>query len=153
MVVIPTLSLIIGGLGVIFAIRLLNATDSENLAQFAMSTSPYLTPEGPAPRERRRSSSAISSGLAEVTFGKDKFMVELSVENYTPDEVSIYCEDGKLFVVGKNEKKNHPKDTILKSFNRKFNIPDGMDGAGLKWELSKDKVLSITVPRKQSEKT
>ncbi|OXA39139.1 heat shock protein beta-1 [Folsomia candida] len=114
------------------------------------SSSHYLTPQGPVPRERRRSTSAILSGLAEVTHARDKFMVEMSVENYTPDELSIRSEDGHVFVVGKNDKKNHPNESTLKSFNRKFKMPDG---TGLSWEICKDKVLTITVPRKQIEKT
>ncbi|OXA39112.1 Heat shock protein beta-1 [Folsomia candida] len=58
----------------------------------------------------------------------------MSVENYDLEELSIRTEDGQILVVGKQRKENHAKDAALRSFTRKIAIPEGMEGAGLKWE-------------------
>lgn len=76
--------------------------------------------------------------------------VKMSVENYDLEELSIRTEDGQILVVGKQRKENHAKDAALRSFTRKIAIPEGMEGAGLKWEVNLDNILTITVPRKAS---
>jgi len=94
------------------------------------------------------SSSADISPRAKVTYDQDNFTVEFSVQDYTPEELSIKTEGDILIVVAKQESKTKAgKSVVSKQFEQRFTLPSGVNPEQISSKLSKEGVLTVTAPR------
>lgn len=80
---------------------------------------------------------------------KDKFQVNLDVQHFSPEEVSVKIADGYIVVEGKHEEKQDQHGYVSRQFVRRYALPEGTDADAVQSKLSSDGVLSITAPRKQ----
>lgn len=79
---------------------------------------------------------------------KDKFQVNLDVQHFAPEEISVKTVDGYLVVEAKHEEKQDDHGFISRSFTRRYALPEGVDADSVLSKLSSDGVLSITAPLK-----
>ncbi|XP_050669827.1 protein lethal(2)essential for life-like [Leptidea sinapis] len=77
---------------------------------------------------------------------KDKFQINLDVQHFAPEEISVKTADGFLVVDGKHEEKQDEHGFISRSFTRRYQLPEGIDEASLTSKLSSDGILSISAP-------
>eukprot|EP00092_Neocalanus_flemingeri_P011812 GFUD01012741.1.p1 GENE.GFUD01012741.1~~GFUD01012741.1.p1 ORF type:complete len:448 (-),score=148.25 GFUD01012741.1:190-1488(-) len=93
-------------------------------------------------------SSSDSSPKAKVSYDQDKFMVEFSVQDYSPEELSIKTEGDVLIVLAKQESKTKGgKSLVSKQFEQRFSLPSGVNPEKISSKLSNDGVLTVTAPR------
>lgn len=88
-------------------------------------------------------------GSSTVQANKDKFHVDLDVQQFSPEEISVKVVDRSVIVEGKHEEKQDEHGWISRQFCRRYMIPEQCDIDQVSSKLSSDGVLSITVPRKQ----
>ncbi|XP_068627059.1 protein lethal(2)essential for life-like [Battus philenor] len=83
---------------------------------------------------------------------KDKFQVNLDVQHFSPEEISVKTADGFLIVEAKHEERQDEHGFISRSFTRKYPLPEGIDADSIASKLSSDGVLSVTAPLKAPPK-
>ncbi|XP_033211418.1 protein lethal(2)essential for life-like [Belonocnema kinseyi] len=88
-------------------------------------------------------------GASTVQADKDKFMVTLDVQQFSPDEINVKVADKHVVVEAKHEEKEDEHGWISRQFLRKYLIPSQCDVDKVESHLSSDGVLTITAPRKQ----
>nr|QED40974.1 small heat shock protein [Lasioderma serricorne] len=94
------------------------------------------------------SAAAQQDSGSTVTFDKDKFQVNLDVQHFAPEEITVKTTgEGVIQVEGKHEEKQDEHGYISRQFVRKYKLPKGVDVEKVQSSLSSDGVLSITAPR------
>jgi len=94
------------------------------------------------------SSSSDSSPKAKVSYDQNKFMVEFSVKDYTPEELSIKTEGDVLIVLAKQESKTKGGTSVVsKQFEQRFSLPSGVNPEKISSKLSNEGVLTVSAPR------
>ncbi|XP_031765513.1 protein lethal(2)essential for life-like [Galleria mellonella] len=81
----------------------------------------------------------------------DKFQINLDVQHFAPDEISVKTADGYIVVEAKHEEKKDDHGYISRQFVRRYALPEGTLPETVESQLSSDGVLTITAPRKVSE--
>ncbi|CAK1540357.1 unnamed protein product [Leptosia nina] len=83
---------------------------------------------------------------------KDKFQVNLDVQHFAPEDISVKTADGFLVVEAKHDEKQDEHGFISRGFVRRYPLPEGIEESAVISKLSSDGVLSITAPLKPSPK-
>lgn len=96
---------------------------------------------------RHMAASARDFGSS-IKADKDKFQVNLDVQHFTPDEISVKTVDGYIVVEGKHEEKKDQHGFISRQFTRRYALPEGCTPETVESRLSSDGVLSVICPKK-----
>ncbi|XP_053619266.1 protein lethal(2)essential for life-like [Plodia interpunctella] len=78
---------------------------------------------------------------------KDKFQVNLDVQHFAPEEISVKTADGYIIIEGKHEEKQDEHGYVSRQFKRRYALPDGCNPETVESKLSSDGVLSVTAPK------
>ncbi|KAF2883975.1 hypothetical protein ILUMI_22203 [Ignelater luminosus] len=98
------------------------------------------------------SAAARNDAGSTVTADKDKFQVNLDVQQFKPDEITVKVSGKNTVTVeGKHEEKQDEHGFVSRHFVRRYVLPDGHDINQVMSNLSSDGVLSITAPRVAQE--
>lgn len=81
---------------------------------------------------------------------KDKFQVNLDVQHFSPEEISVKTADGYIVVEAKHEEKKDQHGYISRQFTRRYSLPDGCIPEMVESRLSSDGVLTVVAPRKMA---
>lgn len=87
-------------------------------------------------------------GTSTVEADKNKFQVDLDVQQFEPDEIDVKVVGKCVVVTAKHEDKRDEHGWISRQFERKYLIPEQCDLEQVTSRLSSDGVLTICVPRK-----
>ncbi|KAJ0171134.1 hypothetical protein K1T71_013333 [Dendrolimus kikuchii] len=79
---------------------------------------------------------------------KDKFQVNLDVQHFSPDEITVKTADGYVVIEAKHEEKKDEHGYISRQFVRRYTLPEGAESEDIVSELSSDGILKISAPRK-----
>lgn len=90
-------------------------------------------------------SSVSQNGLSN---DQHNFKVNLDVQQFKPEEVSVKVADGYIVVDGKHEERSDEHGYISRQFTRRYMIPDDVDPTTITSSLSSDGVLSVGAPKK-----
>ncbi|KAG6443603.1 protein lethal(2)essential for life [Manduca sexta] len=82
-----------------------------------------------------------------ITADKDKFQVNLDVQHFTPEEITVKTVDGFVIVEGKHEEKQDEHGYISRQFTRRYALPENCDPDTVESRLSSDGVLTVIAPR------
>ncbi|CAH0731589.1 unnamed protein product, partial [Brenthis ino] len=80
---------------------------------------------------------------------KDKFTINLDVQHFAPDEISVKTADGYVVIEAKHEEKKDEHGFVSRQFVRKYALPEGAESDNVVSQLSSDGILTITAPRKE----
>lgn len=78
---------------------------------------------------------------------KDKFQVNLDVQHFSPEEITVKTADGYIVVEGKHEERKDQHGFISRQFKRRYALPEGCAPETVESRLSSDGVLSVIAPR------
>lgn len=98
-------------------------------------------------RPWRQLATAARDVGSSIKSDKDKFQVNLDVQHFSPEEISVKTADGYIVVEGKHEEKKDDHGFISRQFTRRYALPEGCLPDAVESRLSSDGVLSITAPR------
>ncbi|XP_049883469.1 protein lethal(2)essential for life-like [Pectinophora gossypiella] len=125
----------------------LGLTPQDNLTIIAIpqTTRDYYRPW----RNLQAAAQDVGSNIKEE---KDKFQVNLDVQHFAPEEISVKTQDGYLVVEAKHEERQDEHGYIARSFVRKYPLPEGIQEESVTSKLSSDGVLTISAPLKAPPK-
>ncbi|XP_062543268.1 protein lethal(2)essential for life-like [Armigeres subalbatus] len=92
------------------------------------------------------------SGSA-INVTSDKFQINLDVQHFAPEEVTVKATDNSIIVEGKHEEKQDEHGQISRHFVRRYKLPAGHDANQIVSSLSSDGVLTISAPKKTLPET
>ncbi|XP_041984166.1 protein lethal(2)essential for life-like [Aricia agestis] len=82
----------------------------------------------------------------------NKFTINLDVQHFAPDEITVKTADGYVTVQAKHEEKKDEHGYISRQFSRRYALPEGVESEEVVSQLSSDGILTISAPRKVDEK-
>nr|WJN79828.1 heat shock protein [Bombyx mandarina] len=82
-----------------------------------------------------------------ITSNKDKFQVNLDVQHFSPEEISVKTADGYVIVEGKHEERQDEHGYISRQFTRRYALPENCNPDTVESRLSSDGVLTVIAPR------
>ncbi|XP_072938682.1 protein lethal(2)essential for life-like [Epargyreus clarus] len=88
---------------------------------------------------------AVTEGSKVSTDG-EKFQVNIDVQHFAPDEISVKVVDRHVVVEGKHEEKRDEHGYVSRQFVRRYALPEGCLPDTVESKLSSDGVLSISAP-------
>ncbi|XP_018329948.1 alpha-crystallin A chain [Agrilus planipennis] len=93
------------------------------------------------------------SNYEPIKADEDKFQVNVDVQQFAPDEITVKVDDDKntITVEGKHEEKPDEHGYISRHFVRRYVIPEGHDMKNIQSNLSSDGVLTIAAPKINQE--
>ncbi|CAH2057462.1 unnamed protein product, partial [Iphiclides podalirius] len=80
---------------------------------------------------------------------KDKFQINLDVQHFGPEEITVKTADGYVVVEAKHEEKQDAHGFVSRQFVRRYALPEGAESEDVVSELSSDGILTISAPRKE----
>lgn len=78
---------------------------------------------------------------------KDKLQINVDVQHFAPEELSVKTADGFVVVEGKHEERRDQHGFVARQFSRRYALPQGAAPDAVESRLSSDGVLTITVPQ------
>lgn len=79
---------------------------------------------------------------------KDKFQVNLDVQHFAPEEISVKTSDGYVVIEAKHEEKEDQHGYVSRQFVRRYALPEGTESEDVVSQLSSDGILTVSAPRK-----
>ncbi|XP_026325314.1 protein lethal(2)essential for life-like [Hyposmocoma kahamanoa] len=98
-------------------------------------------------RPWRQLAAAARDQGSSIKSDKDKFQINIDVQHFAPEEISVKTADGFIVVEGKHEEKKDEHGYITRQFVRRYALPEGCRADSVESKLSSDGVLSIIAPR------
>ncbi|EAT37332.1 AAEL010654-PA [Aedes aegypti] len=83
-----------------------------------------------------------------VDINNERFQINLDVQQFTPDEITVTVVDDTVVVEGKHEEKQDEHGYVSRQFMRKYKLPNGHEAEDVTSFISADGVLTVTAPRK-----
>lgn len=77
---------------------------------------------------------------------KNKFQINLDVQHFAPEEITVKTCDGFVVVEGKHEEKRDEHGWVSRQFRRRYELPTGCSAESVQSRLSSDGVLTVTAP-------
>ncbi|KAG9351490.1 hypothetical protein JZ751_022740 [Albula glossodonta] len=93
----------------------------------------------------------VDSGLSEMRMEKDRYMVNLDVKHFSPEELMVKINGEFIEIHAKHEDRQDDHGFVSREFLRKYKLPAGVDPGTVTSSLSSDGVLTIIAPRKLSD--
>ncbi|EAT34416.1 AAEL013347-PA [Aedes aegypti] len=79
---------------------------------------------------------------------REKFLINLDVQQFGPNEITVTTVDNTVVVEGKHEEKQDEHGFISRHFVRRYVLPDEHDPKDVYSRLSSDGVLTVIAPKK-----
>lgn len=101
------------------------------------------------PEHIERQLSALERDMqGTVTADKDKYEVNVDVQQFAPEEITVKTfGDNVIVVEGKHEERPDEHGYVSRHFVRRYELPEGHNANEAVSNLSSDGVLTITVPK------
>ncbi|GJQ65544.1 hypothetical protein Trydic_g7645 [Trypoxylus dichotomus] len=123
----------------------------ELLVPFSMSPSPFVRIPSGYVRPWRSNLQEKDTGST-VKIDKNKYQVNLDVQQFQPEEITVKVTGKNIITVeGKHEEKEDNHGFISRHFVRKYLVPEGHNLDEVVSTLSSDGILTITVPKAAKE--
>ncbi|XP_067009298.2 protein lethal(2)essential for life-like [Anabrus simplex] len=91
---------------------------------------------------------ATDSGVSNVQYDKDSFKVNLGVQQFKPEEITVKTVGNSVILEGKHEERKDENGYISRQFQRRYTLPKNVDPNAVTSKLSSDGILTIEGPRK-----
>ncbi|PSN36850.1 hypothetical protein C0J52_14969 [Blattella germanica] len=88
------------------------------------------------------------SGVSNIQYDKDGFKINLDVQQFKPEELTVKMVNDYVVVEGKHEERQDEHGYISRQFQRRYKLPSDIDPTTVVSELSSDGVLTVTGPKK-----
>ncbi|CAH3954854.1 protein lethal(2)essential for life-like [Pieris brassicae] len=82
-----------------------------------------------------------------ISSDSEKFQVNVDVQHFAPDEISVKVANKHVTIEGKHEEKQDEHGYVSRQFIRRYPLPEGCLPDTVQSKLSSDGVLTITAPK------
>lgn len=90
---------------------------------------------------------ALQEMGSKITADDEKFQINIDVQHFSPEEISVKVIDGNVLVEGKHEEKRDEHGYVSRHFVRRYALPKGCLPDTVESKLSSDGVLTVTAPK------
>ncbi|KPP63168.1 alpha-crystallin B chain-like [Scleropages formosus] len=90
----------------------------------------------------------VDTGHSEMRMDRERFVINLDVKHFSPEELTVKVNGEFIEVHGKHEDRQDDHGFVSREFVRKYKIPAGVVPSVITSSLSSDGVLTIMAPRK-----
>lgn len=97
-------------------------------------------------RPRTQLSNFFNDYGSSIKTNKEKFQINLDVQHFSPEEISVKTSDGFLVIEGQHNEKKDEHGWVSRKFTRRYKLPDGCNIDAVQSHLSSDGVLTVTAP-------
>lgn len=97
-------------------------------------------------RPWKQMSSILQDAGSTIKTDKEKFQINLDVQHFAPEEISVKTADGFLVIEGRHEEKKDEHGFVSRQFTRRYALPEGCNIDAVQSRLSSDGVLTVTAP-------
>jgi crystallin alpha B len=87
------------------------------------------------------------NGTSKIQCDKDKYQVMLDVKHFMPEEIHVKTVDNCITVEGRHEEKPDEHGYVIRSFKRRYILPEDVKSETVHCNLSADGVLTLQAPR------
>uniref|UniRef100_A0A1A8DFI6 Heat shock protein, alpha-crystallin-related, b15 n=1 Tax=Nothobranchius kadleci TaxID=1051664 RepID=A0A1A8DFI6_NOTKA len=87
----------------------------------------------------------LTSGVSEIRTGQNSWKVNLDVNHFSPEDITITTKEGYLQISGNHEERQDKHGLVSRCFTRKYKLPQGVDLQHISSCLSGG-VLSVEAP-------
>ncbi|KAL1138503.1 hypothetical protein AAG570_008566 [Ranatra chinensis] len=94
-----------------------------------------------------RAMNAGDSGVSNIRNDSEGFKINLDVQQFKPEELSVKVVDDFLVVDAKHEERSDEHGFVSRQFTRRYKLPKDIDVKALVSKLSSDGVLSLEAPK------
>ncbi|XP_067849497.1 alpha-crystallin A chain isoform X2 [Heptranchias perlo] len=136
------------GLGSFYPSRLFDQFFGDSLFDydlvpfFSSTISPYY--------RQSMSRNFLDSGISEVRYEKDRFLINLNVKHFSPDELSVKIIDDFVEIHGKHAERQEDHGRVSREFHRTYRLPSNVDQSSLSCSLSPEGMLTLCGPKNPS---
>uniref|UniRef100_A0A665U0G3 Heat shock protein beta-1-like n=1 Tax=Echeneis naucrates TaxID=173247 RepID=A0A665U0G3_ECHNA len=88
----------------------------------------------------------LTNGVSEIRTGQHSWKINLDVNHFSPEEITITTKEGYLQISGDHQERHNEHGLVSRCFTRKYKLPEGVDLRHISSSLSGDGVLSIEAP-------
>ncbi|KAF7666290.1 hypothetical protein LDENG_00114170 [Lucifuga dentata] len=88
----------------------------------------------------------LTGGVSEIRTGQDSWKINLDINHFSPEEITITTKEGYLQISGNHEERQDEHGLISRCFTRKYKLPQGVDLQHISSSLSVDGILSVEAP-------
>ncbi|XP_041067802.1 alpha-crystallin A chain [Carcharodon carcharias] len=89
----------------------------------------------------------LDSGISEVRSERDRFMINLNVKHFLPEELSVKIVDDFVEIHGKHTERQEDQGRVSREFRRIYHLPSNSDQANVTCSLSNDGLLTLCCPK------
>ncbi|KAK7872932.1 hypothetical protein R5R35_004251 [Gryllus longicercus] len=89
-----------------------------------------------------------ANGISDIQDNRDTYKVNLDVQQFRHDEISVKMVGNHIVVEGKHKERQDEHGYISRQFQRRYKLPEGIVVDAVESKLSSDGVLSIEAPKK-----
>uniref|UniRef100_UPI00398E4B0D alpha-crystallin A chain n=1 Tax=Pristiophorus japonicus TaxID=55135 RepID=UPI00398E4B0D len=92
----------------------------------------------------------LDSGISEVRSEKDRFMINLNVKHFSPEELSVKVVDDYVEIHGKHTERQEDQGRVSREFHRTYRLPSNLDQSAITCSLSNEGLLTLCCPKIRS---
>ncbi|XP_068430383.1 heat shock protein beta-1-like [Clinocottus analis] len=121
----------------------------KRLANFSWpgyAQTPLLPPFSGHAASNQKGPRQLASGVTEIQTGQDSWKINLDVNHFSPEEITITTKEGYLQISGNHEERQDEHGSVSRCFTRKYKLPKGVDSQHISSSLSGDGLLSVEAP-------
>ncbi|CAG4958346.1 unnamed protein product [Parnassius apollo] len=97
-------------------------------------------------RPWKQLSTILQDAGSTIKTDKNKFQINLDVQHFAPEEITVKTSDGYVVVEGKHEEKQDEHGWVSRQFTRRYALPESCSVDAVQSRLSSDGVLTIIAP-------
>lgn len=112
------------------------------------SECPFLVSLSPA-GYLRSAASKLDELEKQAKVGKDGFQVNLDVQHFKPNEISVKTVNNSIIVEANHEEREDSHGYISRKFTRRYDLPEEFKAKDVVSSISSDGILSIKCPKSE----
>lgn len=97
-------------------------------------------------RTYKQLATALRDSGSTIKCDKNKFQLNLDVQHFAPEEISVKTADGFIVIEARHEEKKDDHGWVSRQFVRRYPLPEGCNVETVQSRLSSDGVLTVTAP-------
>lgn len=97
-------------------------------------------------RPWKQMSSILRDTGSTIKTDKDKFQINLDVQHFAPEDITVKTADGFLVIEGRHEEKQDEHGFVSRQFTRRYALPESCNVDAVESRLSSDGVLTVMAP-------
>ncbi|XP_053312797.1 alpha-crystallin A chain [Spea bombifrons] len=89
----------------------------------------------------------MDSGVSEVRSDRERFVINLDVKHFSPEDLTVKILDDFVEIHGKHSERQDDHGYISREFHRRYRLPSTLDQSAIACSLSADGILTFSGPK------